>query len=183
MKRVVPLVAGLLVGLCACGSGAPRATLSTPAPSSSLPTAAKPSPSDSNPAAMLADGTRIEITSGGGGTGSIHVTLKITAGPGGLHLDALQIRPVDAAGEDPWPNAQSPQFYNPAELSSTITPPDPLPAGASMCMVQQFSASADATQAPASTVFQWNVTIATGNGQEKASMPDGGGAGPDCNVD
>jgi hypothetical protein len=186
MKRKMAAVP-LLACLAACSSAppaappsSPPASPSSPAPASSSP-ASSPQPADSNPAATFSDGSRVEVTSGGGGPGNVHVTLKITAGRQELQLGntgAFQIEPLDGSGQDPWSSPETPQFYDPSDLSATEAPPGTLSAGASICIVQTFDDNSDPTQAP--DVSSWAVTLGSAG---KMTLPAGGGAGPDCNVD
>lgn len=187
MKRIMAAVP-LLACLAACSSAAPAVapppSSSSPAPPASSPLssqASSPQPADSNPAATFSDGSRVEVTSGGGGPGNVHVTLKVTAGRQGLQLGntgAFQIEPLDGSGQDPWSSPETPQFYDPSDLSATEAPPGTLPAGASVCIVQTFDDNSDPAQAP--DVSSWAVTVGSAG---KMTLPAGGGAGPDCNVD
>jgi hypothetical protein len=156
----------------------PPSPLSSPPPS--------PSPADSNPATTFSDGSRVEITSGGGGPGNVHVTLRITAGQSGLALGGLgtfQIQPVDSNGQDPWSSPESPQFYNPSDTSASHPegPPDLQP-GQSVCVVQTFDDPSN-PQEPANN-SGWTISMTLGNGTAgNVTLPAGGGAGPYCNID
>jgi hypothetical protein len=49
-------------------------------------------------------------------------------------------------------------------------------------MVQYFDDSSNPEAAP--DVSGWNITVTLGDGNtEKVTLPAGGGAGPDCNID
>jgi hypothetical protein len=193
MKNATGLVitAGtLILALSACGSGSPSPQSSTTSSqrASSSPPASSPSPSDSNPATTFSDGSRVEVTSAGGGPGNVHVTLKVTAGPqNGLPLGntgALEIMPVDSSGQDPWSSPEALQYYNLSDTSASnpISPPDPLTPGTSVCVVQTFDDPSNPQES--ANVSSWRITMTLGNGATgKIALPAGGGAGPDCNID
>ncbi len=125
----------------------------------------------------------------GGGPGNVHVTLRITAGPGsGLALGnsgALQIQPMDGDGQDPWSSPETPQFYDPSDTSAPLPggPPVILQPGASVCVVQSFDDPSNPQQ-DATGENGWQITMTLGDGSPgTATLPAGGGAGPYCNID
>jgi hypothetical protein len=193
MKRVLVAVFAavtLITGLSACNSGslspvsspAPSSHLSSLAPSGSSPISS-PSPADSNPAAMLSDGSRVELADMGGGPGEMDILLKVTAGSGTTlslgNSDTLDIHPVDNNTNDQW-TGSAPQFSYWSESPPT-NQPDVLEPGQSVCVDETFNSSNP--QASVTDVTAVNVTIRLGNGStEQATLPSGGGSGSVCGI-
>jgi hypothetical protein len=159
----------------------------SPTPAALPATSPVPSPADSNPATTFSDGSRVEITVSQGYNGTVGITLRVTAGRSGLALGrpgTLQILPVDDNGKDPWSSPGTPAFYNPADISPGASPEGPpdLQPGQSVCVMQSFHDPAN-PQEPYKNVSGWTIILTPGNGTtENVTMPNGGGAGPSCNI-
>lgn len=161
-KGQLVLGTGIIVfgAISGCASSSSRAAVSTT--SAAQASSANPA----SPGVTFSDGTRVELSGSSGGTGSINVGLKVTAGRSGLDLRnaaVLRIHPVDDGGNNPWSDAWTPEYDPPVNPEDMLSTPPDLQPGQSVCIQQTFS-DMENQQEPYADLAGWEVTIAQSGG-------------------
>jgi hypothetical protein len=148
------VIAFSAVSGCSSSSLSPAAS-TPPAP----PVAQGSPPAPASRVKTLGDGTSVSLYgSSGGDDGGVDVSLVVKAGGTGLDLrnaSAVQIAPVDEAGNDPWSQAEQPTY------NGLYSVPDLQP-GQSACIQQTFRT--DDQPEPYADLHGFTVTVTKPNG-------------------